>query len=107
MAPSSISSCSMEVRRDWPSADDAEAYRGAVRRQHHALRVFHGVALQAADLDGQLVVAMEHAGAFAEHVHGTHAGATEAEDVGIENGLRAASQIAGRQLFDEARHVDV
>ena len=43
----------------------------------------------------------------AKHVHGTHAGATEAEDIGIENGLRAAAQIAGGDLFDEARDVDL
>src|ERR1019366_3325551 len=46
-------------------------------------------------------------GAFAEDIDGTHAGATEAEDVGVENGLRAAAQIAGGDLLDKARHVDV
>ena len=90
-----------------PTQATLKCAEAAARGEHDALGIFHRVALQTADLDGLLVVAMHHAGAFAKDVHGTHAGATEAEDVGIENGLGGAAQISGGDLLDEARHVDV
>ena len=93
--------------RSTAHAGDFEVHGGGARGEDDALGVLHGVALQAADFDGLLIVAMHHAGAFAQDVHGTDAGATQAEDVGIENGLRGAAQIAGGDLLDEARHVDV
>ncbi len=96
-----------EGRRSTAHAGDFEMCRGGARSEDHAFCVLHRVALQAADFDGLLVVAMHHAGAFAEHVHGADARAAQAEDVGIENGLGGAAQVAGRDLLDEARHVDV
>ena len=72
-----------------------------------AIEVVHGVALQAADFDRLLVVAMHHAGAFAQHVHRTDARAAQAQNIGVENGLRRAAQIAAGDLLDEARDVDV
>ncbi len=68
---------------------------------------FHGEALQAADLDRLLVVAMQHAGAFAEDIHGTGARAACAEDVGVEDGLCRAFEVIAGDLLDEARDVDV
>ena len=93
--------------RSAADAGDFEVCRGGARGEDDALGVLHRVALQAADFDGLLVVAMHHAGAFAEDVHGADARAAQAEDVGVENGLGGAAQVAGRDLLDEARHVDV
>ena len=67
----------------------------------------HGEALQAGNLDGLLVVAVEHAGSFAEHVDRATAGATGAENVGVENGPGGAGQVAAGDLFDESWNVDV
>ena len=78
----------------------------AVRIQPGVERV-HGVALQAADLDGLPVVAVQHAGAFAQHVHRADARAAQPQNVGVENGRGRAAQVAGSDLLDEARHVDV
>jgi hypothetical protein len=67
----------------------------------------HGVTLEAADFDGQLVVAMVNARAFTENIDGTYTGAAGAEDVGVENGERGATQIALRDFFDETRNINV
>ncbi len=67
----------------------------------------HGEALQVADLDGLVVVAMQDAGAFTEYLHRADAGATDGEDVGGEDGFGGAAEVSGRDLFDEARDVDV
>ena len=67
----------------------------------------HGVALQAADLDGLLVVAMHHAGAFAEHFHRADARAAAAEDIGIENASAPSRADCPCDSLDEAGHVDV
>ena len=88
----------------------AAARRGGVdaeERRRSGMKCVHGEALQAADLDGLLVVAMHDAGAFAQHFDGADAGTTGAQDVGIENGVRRAAQVAGGDFLDEARHVDV
>ena len=47
--------------------------------------VVHGVALQAADLDGLFFLLVHHAGAFAENFGGANAAATVSEDIGFEN----------------------
>src|SRR5258708_5207029 len=63
--------------------------------------------LQTADFDGLLVVAVHHATAFAEDIYGADSRTAQAQDVGVEDGLGAAAQIAAGDLFDEARNVDV
>jgi hypothetical protein len=67
----------------------------------------HGVALQAADLDGFLIIEIEHAGAFAENIHRADAGTAQAQDVGVEDGQGRATDIFVGDLLDETRHVDV
>src|SRR6516165_1852172 len=63
--------------------------------------------LQAANLDGLLVVAMVDAGPFAQDVHRTDTGTAGAEDVGVQDGKGRAAQIALRDFLDEARDVDM
>jgi len=50
---------------------------------------------------------VHYAVAFAEDIHGADSRTTQAQNVGIEDGGGGASEVAGRDLFDEARHVDV
>ena len=50
---------------------------------------------------------MHHARAFAQHIHRAHARAAQPQNVGVQNGQRRAAQVAGGDLLDEARHVDV
>lgn len=71
------------------------------------MEAVHGEALKAADLDGLFGVVMEDAGAFTENLDGTGAGATGAEDVGIEDGACGAFEIACGDLFNEAGDVNV
>ena len=68
--------------------------------------VIRRIPLQAADRD-RLVLAPEHAGAFAQFLNGTNAGAGGAQQIRFEDRSRGAYQIAGRDLLDEARNVDV
>jgi len=56
--------------------------------------MIHRVTLQQADRNGLLVQVVIHTSAFTQHVHGTHARATQAEHVRIENRLGRAKQIA-------------
>ena len=67
----------------------------------------HGEALQASDLDRLLVEAVQHAGAFAQDFHRAGAGATGAQDVGVEDGARGPGEIAAGDFLDEAGNVDV
>src|SRR4030095_12987360 len=67
----------------------------------------HGMTLQAADLDGLLVVAVIDAGAFTKHIDRADARAAGAEDVGIEDGKCRAAEIALGDFLDEARNVNV
>ena len=67
----------------------------------------HGIALQTADLNGLLVVAVQHAGALAQHLHRAGSGTAQAKNVGVKNCLRGAFEIVVRDLLDEARHVDM
>jgi hypothetical protein len=76
--------------------------RGAIAEE-----MVHGVALQAADLNGLLVIAMKNAGAFTENFHRTDTRAARTENVGIENRQSRAAKIALRDFFDEARDVNV
>ena len=92
-------------------ADERDALAGGGRGRKgefvSGVEVVHRVALQKGDFDGLAVVVVEHACTFAEHLDGACAGAGAAENVGVEDGLRRALQVAGGDLFDEARHVDV
>ena len=65
------------------------------------------VPLQQCNLDGLAVVAMHHAGAFAQHIDGAGTRATAAQNVGIENAQRGAAQVAGGDALDESGNVDV
>jgi hypothetical protein len=67
----------------------------------------HGIPLQTADLDGLLIVSVQHARALAEHFHGADARAACTEHVGFEDRPRRPRQIVAGDLLDEARHVDV
>src|SRR5437762_14314115 len=50
---------------------------------------------------------MHHAGAFAQHIHRTNARAAQSQNIRIQNGQRAPTQIPARDLLDESRHVNV
>ncbi len=99
--------------RGGASADERDGAAGVgrgrewQRRCRCACNRLHGEALQAADRDGLLVVAMQHAGAFAEDIDGAGAGAALAENVGFEDGARGAFEVVAGDLLDEARDVDV
>src|SRR5215469_1910730 len=69
--------------------------------------MLHRKPLQPAYFYWLLVVPVHHARAFAQHVHGADARATQTQNVGVENGHRRAAEIAARDFLDEARHVDV
>src|SRR5437773_834215 len=69
--------------------------------------VVGGMALQQGDLDRLLVAVIQHARPLAQHFHGAGARAGMAERVGFENDARRAAQVAGRDLLDESRNVDV
>ena len=91
------------------AGDSAEFIGGGFLGERRAIveESIHGEALEAADFDGLLVVAMIDAGAFAEDVHRADAGAAGAEDVGVEDGERGAAKIVLGDFLDEARNVDV
>ena len=65
------------------------------------------MALQAANLDRLFVIAMHHAGAFAEHGNRADAGAARPENIGVEDGHRGAAQISRGDLLDKAGNVNV
>src|SRR2546426_1116434 len=69
--------------------------------------VVRGHALQGADHDRPLVLLVEDAGALAEGLHGADPGAGMAEDVGLEDGPGRAPEVAGDDLLDEGRNVDL
>ena len=69
----------------------------------------HGEALQAADSDGLLVIAVRRTQAPSQSTSLSRAGAGAAfaEDIGVENSARGALEVVGGDLLDEARDVDV
>ena len=69
--------------------------------------VIHGVALEPADFDRLLLFLVHHAGAFAKNFGGAHTSATVAQDIGLEDYARGATQIIGRDLLDECGNVNV
>ena len=78
------------------------------RRWVVGIEMIHRVALQPADLDGLLVVAMHHASAFAQaHPRGRRASNSAREYSQSRIVSRGAAQISAGDFLDEARHVDV
>ena len=71
------------------------------------MEMIHGVALQAPNFNGPLVVAMQDASALAKHFDGTNSRATQAQYVGVQNRHGRTSQVAAGDFLDEGRHVDV
>jgi len=63
--------------------------------------------LQPANLNRLGFALVVDARAFAEGIDRADARAAQAEDVGIENFLRAPAQVAGGDLLDKRRDVDV
>ncbi len=84
------------------SAAGRKGQRGAARVER-----IHGEALQPGDLDRLFVVAMHHAGAFAQHLHRAGAGAAGAQDVGVEDGAGGAGKVAAGDFLDEAGNIDM
>ena len=76
--------------------------RGAARVER-----VHGEALQPSNLNGLLVVAVHHAGAFAQDLDRAGAGAAGAEDVGVQDGAGRSSQVAAGDLLDKPRDIDM
>ena len=72
-----------------------------------SVKSIHGVTLQQRDLDRLAILAMQHACAFAEHVHRADARTTGAQNICVENAQGRAAQIAGGDALDEAGHIDV
>ena len=58
------------------------------KRRRMRIEPIHRVALQASDLDGLPVVAMHHAGAFAQHIHRADARTAQAQNIRIQNRQR-------------------
>ena len=61
----------------------------------------------APDRDRPLLLVVQHAGALAEHLDRAHARAGVAEHVRFQDRPRGAAQVAGRDLADERRDVDL
>src|SRR3546814_3509032 len=74
--------------------------RGAVHRR------VGGIALQQADLHRLALLRRAHAGLLAQHLGRTDARAGAAEDVLLQDVLRRAADVVGRDLADEARDID-
>jgi hypothetical protein len=94
------------------SADEGNGEAGVGaggERQRRATGVesVHSEALQAADFDGLLVVAMHDAGAFAKDIYGTGAGAAGTEDVRFKDGFGRTFEVIRGDLLDEFWDVDV
>ena len=64
-------------------------------------------ALEPADLDRLGVALVIDTGAFAQRTDGTNAGAAHAEDVRVEDLVRAAAHVARGDLLDKRGNVDV
>jgi hypothetical protein len=94
---------------------DAAAALGAGARGDHlgagaglvVEQVLRGVALEPADGDGRLVPGVVHARPHAEHLDGAHPRAGVAEDVLRQDGAGRAEHVAGGDLPDELRDVDL
>ena len=69
--------------------------------------VVHGKAREPADLDRLRAFLEHHASALAEDFRGTHAAATLPQNIRFENYARRSSRVAGGNLLDECRDVDV
>jgi hypothetical protein len=69
--------------------------------------MIHGVTLKTADGNGQFVIAMIDASAFAEDFDGTNARATGAKNIGIEDGEGGAEKISLCNFLDKARDFDM
>src|ERR1700722_15853446 len=67
----------------------------------------HGEALQAANLDWLLVVAVQHAGAFAQDLNRADPGTACAQDIGVEDGSGGAGKIAAGDLLDKSWDIDM
>src|SRR6267378_3840744 len=67
----------------------------------------HGIALQSADIHRPAALLVEDARPFAEHRSRAGPGTTLPQDVRAQNGPGRAAQVAGRNLPDELRHVDL
>jgi hypothetical protein len=57
--------------------------------------------------DNGLVFRPKHASAFAQFLHRAYARARGAEQIGLQDGARGPSQIAGGNLLDELGNIDV
>ena len=71
-----------------------------------AHRLIGGPALQPCDRDGPASLRIQHAGALAQLLPGTHASARATERVGSEDQRGRALHVAARQRADEPRYVD-
>ena len=76
--------------------------RGAARVER-----VHGEALQPCDLNGLFVVAVHHAGAFAQDLDRASAGAAGAKDVGVQDGAGGSGQVAAGDLLDKTGNIDM
>lgn len=71
------------------------------------VEMFHGVALEKADGDRMAVNILIDAGAFAEDLDRTDAGATETQNIGVQNCFSGAEEVAGGDFLDETRNIYV
>ncbi len=69
-------------------------------------RIIHGVALEAANRNG-LMFRTQDTGSFTQLLYRADPRAGRAQQIGRKDGLRRAFQIAGSDLLDEARNVNM
>jgi len=68
---------------------------------------FDGKPLQTSNLNCLFATTVHDAGAFAQDLDRTDAAAARAQYIRLQYGSRRSAYIAGCNLFDEARHVNV
>src|SRR5213083_2735928 len=94
-----------------PGAHDRDPFPGALPGLEELEllleHVVRGMPLQQRDLDRLLVAVVQDTRSFAQHFYRTGARARVAERVRIEDDSRGAAQVAGRDLLDECRDVDM
>jgi hypothetical protein len=71
------------------------------------MKVVHRMPLKQRNLDRLVILPMQNARTFAQHVDWTYTRATRPQDIGVQNADRGAAQISRRDALDKSRHIDM
>lgn len=70
-------------------------------------KMLHGAPLEPADGDRLLVVTLQHAGSFAQHINRTYSRTTAAQNVRVQDGKGCPRQVIASDLLNKPGDVDV